>query len=410
MYAKLLNNISQPTQMKKSLLTASFISIFTLFALVLSTTQFQAAAAECPEDAEDCFMCGDTPCTTDCEGALDEESGERLSCDCPQGEECVCYCPYTAESNSESDSEDGTETQEQVEVEDEDEGRLSYGVIDVVGKPVIYKHSSGFEQNLKTTSTIDPGDKIIIGSGEMATITMNDLGATAVFGPSNAYLFPTDDGIVVEGTADIWMVTKLIGRVAEGFEFDDSNQPDGDGVNIYTNCSLGQDIILNQFMQNYSEQCASQYEIKSEILLEINKTKSSLKVIEGEVSVKNAKGETDVVTGKSLEVRASTDLESVEVENYELSEVDDWWVESFNELECPESCDENQTQTSAPGCSCIDLEDQEEEPLGGLWNPLYTLGILLVCGVVIGGGVILAIFLVGKKKKTDSAQDDTSQH
>lgn len=74
-------------------------------ALVLFAVFSFSFAAECPPGAEDCFLCGNTPCTTDCQGAWDEASQRYVSCSCPQGEECTCFCPYIAE---EDPAESGT--------------------------------------------------------------------------------------------------------------------------------------------------------------------------------------------------------------------------------------------------------------------------------------------------------------
>ncbi|HNT60767.1 MAG TPA: FecR family protein [Candidatus Bilamarchaeaceae archaeon] len=42
------------------------------------------------------FLCGGVggiPCTTDCQGHWSEVSQSYISCECPQGEPCICYCP-----------------------------------------------------------------------------------------------------------------------------------------------------------------------------------------------------------------------------------------------------------------------------------------------------------------------------
>ncbi len=68
-----------------------FLLFFAVFSLALGT----AFAASCPAGAEDCFLCGnEIPCSTDCQGKWDEASQMHISCECPQGEPCVCYCPY----------------------------------------------------------------------------------------------------------------------------------------------------------------------------------------------------------------------------------------------------------------------------------------------------------------------------
>jgi hypothetical protein len=56
-----------------------------------------AKAGQCPAGASDCFLCGGVdgiPCTTNCAGVYDPNIGSGVSCRCPQGKPCECYCPY----------------------------------------------------------------------------------------------------------------------------------------------------------------------------------------------------------------------------------------------------------------------------------------------------------------------------
>jgi len=52
------------------------------------------AFSACPAGASDCFSCGGIACTSDCQGAWDENARMYVSCQCPQGEPCTCHCPY----------------------------------------------------------------------------------------------------------------------------------------------------------------------------------------------------------------------------------------------------------------------------------------------------------------------------
>lgn len=61
-----------------------------IFLILLGSLAFSV----CPEGAADCFLCGDIPCTTGCQGAWDENAQMYVSCQCPQGEPCTCHCPY----------------------------------------------------------------------------------------------------------------------------------------------------------------------------------------------------------------------------------------------------------------------------------------------------------------------------
>ena len=49
------------------------------------------------------FLCGGVggiPCTTDCQGHWSESMHAYVSCECPQGHECVCYCPVEGEPHT----------------------------------------------------------------------------------------------------------------------------------------------------------------------------------------------------------------------------------------------------------------------------------------------------------------------
>lgn len=57
------------------------------------------SSGECPPGASDCFLCGGVdgiPCTKNCVGEWDPVMNDYVCCRCPQGEPCVCYCPYIA--------------------------------------------------------------------------------------------------------------------------------------------------------------------------------------------------------------------------------------------------------------------------------------------------------------------------
>ncbi len=54
--------------------------------------------AICPSGSNDCFNCGGVngiACTTNCTGQFDKATNSYISCACPQGKPCVCYCPYS---------------------------------------------------------------------------------------------------------------------------------------------------------------------------------------------------------------------------------------------------------------------------------------------------------------------------
>jgi hypothetical protein len=67
-----------------------------LFLAICASASGLVFAGSCPAGAKDCFLCGGVDgmaCTTNCTGAYVEGVG-NVSCECPQDEPCVCYCPY----------------------------------------------------------------------------------------------------------------------------------------------------------------------------------------------------------------------------------------------------------------------------------------------------------------------------
>lgn len=65
-------------------------------ALSLCLALLFLSSAACPPGAKDCFLCGGVDgiaCSMDCTGHYKPGVGD-VACECPQGEPCVCYCPY----------------------------------------------------------------------------------------------------------------------------------------------------------------------------------------------------------------------------------------------------------------------------------------------------------------------------
>lgn len=71
----------------------SALALFFAFCVFASGLAF---AGSCPAGDKNCFLCGGVdgiPCTTNCSGAWSEAAHAYVSCECPQGEPCVCHCP-----------------------------------------------------------------------------------------------------------------------------------------------------------------------------------------------------------------------------------------------------------------------------------------------------------------------------
>ncbi|MEM3364755.1 MAG: FecR family protein [Candidatus Micrarchaeia archaeon] len=72
--------------MRPAVVWLIIISIFVSFAY----------AGSCPAGSKDCFLCGGVngiPCISSCTGSWSEKAHAYVSCECPQGEPCICYCP-----------------------------------------------------------------------------------------------------------------------------------------------------------------------------------------------------------------------------------------------------------------------------------------------------------------------------
>jgi len=84
-------------------------------ALVLAVALFLilqsqgAHASGCPPGAADCFLCGGVDgiaCSQECPSGPVREGIGAVACECPQGEPCVCYCPYAGGAPKVSDNID----------------------------------------------------------------------------------------------------------------------------------------------------------------------------------------------------------------------------------------------------------------------------------------------------------------
>lgn len=354
-------------------------------------------AAECPSGADDCYMCGDTPCTKDCTGVWDEESQRYLSCECPQGEPCTCYCPYSL-------GEDEIEEEEITDTVDETGAEESNKIIKVVGNPTALISDTGEEVPISGLSSISSGTKMMIGYSQAVTFIPEGEKTTVILGPGNVVFYHTDDGVALDGVADLWIVTKLISQVIEGFEYGEESKEE---FNLYTQCSFGQDTgMINQL--DAGNQCNVIYKIKSEVLLDIEDDQHKLKVISGEVEVTNQNGDTLVVkAGSSATITDTSDLGSAAITSFDLEDEDPWWTEGYKSQDCPSSCGSDETQSPFPGCSCISSTsdtdtDSEGEPLGGLYSPVVICLVSLLClFLIVVIVVVIVIFIIkkGSKKK-----------
>jgi hypothetical protein len=365
-----------------------FISTF-----LLLTSSKSVQASSCPDGASDCYMCGgQVPCTRNCTGVYNEITGKYMSCECPQGEDCTCYCPYidikcAVDPDCASDYIPGL-------------ADTAAYVSKVSGNPYIIKAVSGERIPLTDFTVINYGDTLDIGLDDSAFITFEGGYVRGLFGESYVTIEQMANRTYIYGGGKFWLVN-LAERMYE--ELDASrNQP-----RAVTICGIGDYIKYHEIRYDYEEGCEMEYDLESEAVFDIEDS-HLVNVLEGEVTGYDDYGEkVEIPAGKKFSIDTFTSVEDGELEDFDIEEVDYWWAEDFSDVTCDTSC--SSSQTPFPGCSCLDSSSQDsdlldsdtDEKLGGLYDPTIVclLGGLCLCFVGVVVIVVIVLLIIKGRGK-----------
>lgn len=337
------------------------------------------AAAVCPEGAADCFNCGAGPssiaCTKNCTGKWSERAHAYVSCECPQGEPCACYCPYMPTLSDECLLDPACVAKQLPVVR----GVMGY-VAKIEGKAQLVKAGTGDKLELTPLTVINPGDKIVMES-EYDTVTV-------VFDCGNIRTFRGEGDVTIdystleeeirqnelEMNGHLWMY--YVGkRLLKQIEMNPKCTP------AYTICGGGgfsnPDFIAYIEKKRYMrEHGCVHYDIESEVLFEINNGTQTVKVIEGKVTATDIDGNTLIVRTGEQAIIADGDVGGASKAKFDYRVEPNWWARGF-EGTCSSTCAKNELQTPFPGCSCVAESGSGSGCSSGLIL-LVALGTLLI--------------------------------
>ncbi len=253
-----------------------------------------ASAGACPAGAGDCFLCGGVdgiPCTTDCQGAWSESAGAYVSCECPQGEPCVCHCPYG-----------GGEA-----VAGVGEGGLSgsaFGNLTRFTGEVYYRMPGGGWARVAGRIPISEGAAIKTMKGSEAVFVLND-GSKIYLDPSTE--IEMTELVIPAGKSTLDVVIELV----KGAIFSDVTKRDGTKFDV--NCQVSVPGVKGTKFAVYYDDAAQE---------------ATVKAVEGTVTVPDRFGRSmDLGAGRMVRVSGSSGLgesESFDAETEERR----WGVQS----------------------------------------------------------------------------------
>ena len=168
------------------------------------------------------FLCGGVggiPCTTDCEGHWSESMHAYVSCECPQGEECICYCPVEVGEPQTGTGEITERPTTQVSFLDNAPACEAYSGSQCTGCGSITSISGrigiqrGGEWCLAYSGLdIMPGDLVYSTDNSKARIQLFD-GGTMDAGPGSSFVFR---GAQLSGPTPAGAIGNMIMESAEG--------------------------------------------------------------------------------------------------------------------------------------------------------------------------------------------------
>lgn len=307
-----------------------------------------AFAGSCPAGAGDCFLCGGKdgiPCSTNCTGKYTPGVG-NVACECPQGQSCKCYCPYTADILAKLNDECLIDPECAAKQMPMVEGIIGY-VAKFDGNVRVEKAGTTNILPAESLMAINEDDTLFIPEGGKVMVVFPGNNVRVFFGEGEVTvrkekeaLEIADDGKMAF-VATSWRVAKSIIRQIR-------MNPYGEPASTVT----GTGNMLPEGEQVYSP-FEAEYEIESEAIFEGKNDTQTVKVIEGKVTVRNKDGETAVVrTGEQITFTSNT-LDASEKKPLDLSGGDIWWGGLINGT-CEDGCDAGVIQTPYPGCSCVE--------------------------------------------------------
>ncbi|MCX8206162.1 MAG: hypothetical protein N3H30_02940 [Candidatus Micrarchaeota archaeon] len=332
--------------------------------------------AVCPPGAADCFNCGAGPggiaCSYNCTGKWSESAHAYVSCECPQGKPCACYCPYMPKLSDECLLDPACVGKQLPAVR----GVMAYAA-KINGHATIVKGGTGKGMEITPLTIINPGDTIVLQS--------EDDSVTVVFGDSiRTYrgegevklTYDNSDAEAAksmqEMTGKMWMYylgKRMAGQLA-------ANADPHIEKGTVTICGGGfthPDFTDRMDEKRYLRSAGCmQYSAESELLVGVDGKAQTIKVLEGKVKATDMDGNSVVVrTGEQAVIKGANASSAVKG-GFDYGREPQWWTAGFENATCSSACPSGQAQTPFPGCSCITLKGGS----GGCTSGLVILSVL----------------------------------
>lgn len=334
--------------------------------------------AVCPEGATDCFNCGAGPsgiaCTKNCTGKWSERAHAYVACECPQGELCVCYCPYTAKLSDECLLDPSCVGKQLPAVK----GVMAY-TAKINGKARLIKGGTGEALELAPLTPINPGDTISIeSSGNSVTVVFGDSIRTyhgegeVTFGYDATEKDIKRSMQEINGAMQIYYLgKKMIGQL---YANADPSIEKG-AMTIcgggFTNPDFTDYISEKQYLREHK--CV-RYNMESEAVFEVDEKAHTVKVLEGNVRATDIDGKKEVIRTGEQAIIVDGDVGGTSKAKFDYRVEPMWWVNGFENGTCSSTCAGNELQTPFPGCSCIPPSGSEGK--GGCASGLILLMVL----------------------------------
>lgn len=278
-----------------------FVKPYLPIAVLLLISGIAFAVGSCPPNAPGCFMCGEpptgVPCNRDCTAHSVPGLG-YVSCELPQGEPPVCYCPYGGGGPTAGDDETLIANAQPCEnpsgtCSDCYEIRASQGTVAIKRNGAWCIASAGI--------AVFPGDKVWVRNSAKARLQSSigdevDINSNSIFTIQSLFLNQPQGG-----------VAKMIWREAQG---------------IY-HWFRSSDARPEQFEVTVNDVCTTPK--GTEFIIEASSSQVTVKVLEGAVEV-NRTGSSKRVTlnaGQYSTVPASG--APGDPQEFDVAATDRWW-------------------------------------------------------------------------------------
>ncbi|MCI0504054.1 hypothetical protein L0Y65_05080 [Candidatus Micrarchaeota archaeon] len=327
-----------------------------------------AFAGTCPAGSADCFLCGGVdgiPCTTNCTGAYREGVG-NVACECPQGQECRCYCPYKQQLSADERSRCEVDPACMSDYLPQMQGAIGY-TTKTAGSVMILRFGAASATAVEEYTVIYEGDTLEIPEGGSVFVVFPGNNIRGFFGEGEVTVAREgpDKPLALDSAGDFIALLSAI----------------RDEVRDNAGCKGAVTVTGAGRLPQEDAQVAAgrehrmDYCMESEVIIEKNGGSQTVKVIEGRVAATNDEGKSVTLRTGEQFTSSADDFNAAGVKPFDYSGLDLGFADGYGSIECIGNCPAGKMQTPFPGCSCI------EERAGGGCGSAFILPLIL-CAVL----------------------------